>query len=57
MLVSAKATPIVLVRALAGAPGVDATLIDITTGADVMSELPKSMSSTSCRFPGDAYAW
>lgn len=58
ILVSAKATPTVFVRALAGAPGAageDVTLIAITTGAEVMSAFPKSISSTSCKFPGDAY--
>lgn len=58
MLVSAKATPTCFVFAFDGAPGtvgVDATRIAITTGAEVISAFPKSISSTSWRFPGDAY--
>ena len=59
MLVSAKATPTVFVLAFEGAPAVageEATRMAMTTGADMISMFPKSISSTSCRFPGEAYA-
>lgn len=56
-LVSANAIPTVFVFAFAGkpdAPAEEAILIDITIGADVMSELEKSKSSTACKLPGEA---